>query len=220
VALAGFGRPSSSAVSPDNPLSWQPRVMTDTAQADSLLDSAGWRRGPDGRRTKGGRLLSIELLTVGSGDNVAEQLIQGDLAARGISVSVRQTEMGAFLSTARASRRTFDVLIAGIPGDLSLSYINAMFSRAQSGGTLDYTGFHDAALDDALTRAATAPEGDARRSAWKDVQVMLDTLAPATWLYHSRGIQGISRRVHGVEMDLRGELVTLHDWYFGLPGDL
>ena len=35
---------------------------------------------------------------------------------------------------------------------------------------------------------------------------------PAVWVYHSRGVQGLSRRLHGVEMDLRGELVTLHDW--------
>jgi peptide/nickel transport system substrate-binding protein len=219
VALAGFGRASSSPISPDNPLSWQPQPMIDTARADSLLDAAGWRRGPNGRRGKGAVALSMELLTVGSGDNVAEQLIQGDLAARGIEVRVRQTELGAFLSAARASRRTFDVLVAGIPGDLSLSYINAMFSRAQAGGTLDFTGFHDAALDNLLARASAAPEGAARLSAWKDVQVMLDTLAPATWLYHSRGIQGISRRVHGVKMDLRGELVTLHDWYVERQGD-
>jgi hypothetical protein len=25
-------------------------------------------------------------------------------------------------------------------------------------------------------------------------------------------VQGVSRRVHGVRMDLRGELVTLHQW--------
>ncbi|MDB4898631.1 MAG: ABC-type transporter, periplasmic subunit, partial [Gemmatimonadetes bacterium] len=49
-------------------------------------------------------------------------------------------------------------------------------------------------------------------SAWRDVQVTLDTLAPATWIYHARGVQGMSRRLRGVRMDLRGELVTLHDW--------
>ena len=35
---------------------------------------------------------------------------------------------------------------------------------------------------------------------------------PATFLYHARGVQGMNRRVQGVRMDLRGELVTLHDW--------
>ena len=163
-------------------------------------------------RSRGGRTLDVELLTVGSGENIAEQLIQADLAARGIAVHVRQTEMGAFLTAARAADKRFDLLIAGMPGDLSLSYLPAIFASGQAGGTLDYTGFHVRALDDLLSAASAAPAGVARLEAWRAVQVMLDTLAPATWLYHSRGLQGISRRLNGVHMDLRGELVSIHDW--------
>ena len=36
---------------------------------------------------------------------------------------------------------------------------------------------------------------------------------PAVFLYHARGVQGVNRRVKGVRMDLRGELVSLSDWY-------
>jgi peptide/nickel transport system substrate-binding protein len=32
------------------------------------------------------------------------------------------------------------------------------------------------------------------------------------FLYHARGVQGASRRVTGVEMDLRGELATVARW--------
>ncbi|MEO8334595.1 MAG: ABC transporter substrate-binding protein [bacterium] len=219
IALVGFARPASSPIPPDSPFAWSPPALRDTASADSLLDAAGWRRGPDGRRARNGRPFVVELLTVGSGDNVGEQLVQSDLAARGITMTVRQTEMGAFLTAARATTKTFDLLMTGIPGDLSFSYVNALFNSAQRGGTLDYTGFHDPALDRILDRATAAPEGRARIAAWRDVQVVLDSLAPATWLYHSRGLQGISRRVHGVRMDLRGELVTLHDWRLASSGE-
>jgi peptide/nickel transport system substrate-binding protein len=212
VALAGFGTPWSGPVPPDNPVAWSPRAQRDTAAADSLLDAAGWRRGADGMRRRGASALAVELLTVGSGDNVAEQLVQGDLAARGIAVRVRQTEMGSFLTTARADRKQFDVLVAGVPGDLSLAYVSALFDTRQRGGTLDYTGFHTAPLDTLLQAASTSPEGAPRRAAWTAVQQALDTLAPATWIYHARGVQGVSRRVRGAKMDLRGELVTVHDW--------
>ena len=212
VALAGFGTPWSGPVPPDNPLAWGPRAMRDTALADSLLDDAGWKRASDGRRRRAGRPLEVELLTVGSGDNVAEQLLQGDLAARGIGVRVRQTEMGSFLTAARAERKTFDVLIAGIPGDLSLAYVSALFDSRQRGGTLDYTGFHTPALDSVLRAAASSPDGPPRRAAWAAVQRTVDSLAPATWIYHAHGVQGVSRRVRGAHMDLRGELVTVHDW--------
>jgi peptide/nickel transport system substrate-binding protein len=199
-------------VPPDNPVAWSPRAQRDTAAADSLLDAAGWRRGADGMRRRGSSALAVELLTVGSGDNVAEQLVQGDLTARGIAVRVRQTEMGSFLTTARADRKQFDVLVAGVPGDLSLAYVSALFDTRQRGGTLDYTGFHTPPLDTLLQAASTSPEGAPRRAAWTAVQQALDTLAPATWIYHARGVQGVSRRVRGAKMDLRGELVTVHDW--------
>jgi peptide/nickel transport system substrate-binding protein len=212
VALAGFGIPSSSPVPPASPLAWTPPAERDTTAADSLLDLAGWRRGPEGVRVRDGKPFDVELLTVGSGDNVAEQLVQGDLAARGIRLRVRQTEMGSFLTTARASRKQFDMLIAGIPGDLSLSYVTALFDSRQRGGSLDYTGFHDPALDSLLRGASEAAAGAPRRQAWIAVQRAIDSLAPATWLYHSRGVQGVSRRVRGARMDLRGELVTVHDW--------
>jgi peptide/nickel transport system substrate-binding protein len=212
VALAGFATPWPGPVPPDNPQAWSPSAVYDTVAADSLLEIAGWRRGADGTRRRGGATFAVELLTVGSGDNVAEQLLQADLAARGIAVRVRQTEMGAFLTTARAEPKQFDVLIAGVPGDLSLAYVSALFDTRQRGGTLDYTGYHSPALDTLLRAASASPDGAQRRDAWIAVQRAVDSLAPATWIYHSRGVQGVSRRVRGAKMDLRGELVTVHDW--------
>lgn len=219
IALAGYGTPAATPVPPESPLAWHDAPpQRDTALADALLDSAGWRRGPDGVRTRGGHRLSVELLTVGTGDNVAEQLVQADLAARGIEMRIRQTEMGTFLTTARAQRKSFDLLLAGVTGDLSLSYLSALYATPQEGGALDYTGYHTPQLDALLGAATSAAPGDAEQHAWNDVQAALDTLAPATWLYHARGLQGISRRLQGVKIDLRGELVTVHDWTLAPSG--
>ena len=212
IALAGFGRPASTPIPPESPLAWAPLVQRDTARADTLLHAAGWHRGADGRRSRNGQVFAIELLSVGSGDNVAEQLVQADLAARGIALRVRQTEMGSFLTAARAAEKRFDLLLAGVPGDLALSYVSALFASTQRGGMLDYTGFHDPALDTLLADANDSAMGEPARAAWTRVQARLDSLAPATWLYHSRGVQGVSRRVAGVTMDLRGELVGVHGW--------
>lgn len=212
VALAGYAEPASSAVSPSNPVAWRGAPTRDTALADRLLDAAGWRRGATGMRRRGDQTFAVELLTVGSGDNVVEQLVQADLAARGIALGIRQMEMGSFLTLARAHDKRFDLLLAGVPGDLALSYVSALFSSSQRGGTLDYTGYHSPALDRLLDAASEAAPGEPARTAWHAVQAALDSLAPATWLYHSRGVQGVARRVRDVRMDLRGELVTVHDW--------
>ncbi len=212
IALAGFGRPATSAVPPDSPWAWRGGAGQDSVAADRLLDDAGWRRGPDGVRVRRGVRFQVELLSVGSGDNVAEQLVQADLAARGIVLRMRQTEMGSFLTAARAVEKRFDVLLAGVPGDLALSYVNSLFASALRGGTLDYTGFHAPTLDTLLAEANEAVDGEPARLAWTRVQASLDSLAPATWLYHSRGVQGVSRRIGGVSMDLRGELAGVHEW--------
>jgi ABC-type transport system substrate-binding protein len=104
------------------------------------------------------------------------------------------------------------VLITGIPGDLSLAYLRAMFESGQRGGSLDYADFHVPSLDALFASArGAATEAESRR-AWIAVQVVLDRDMPASWLYHSRGLQGVSARMRDVRMDLRGELVTLSRW--------
>ena len=219
AALAGFADPARGAVPADHPLAVPLPEPRDTARADALLDAAGWRRGPDGARRRAGRRLAVALLTVGSGDNPVEQLVQADLAARGVAVEIRSRELGAFLQAARDPARPFDLLLAGVPGDAGLSHLAAMFGSAGAGGALDYAGWHTPKLDTALARAADAPTADARRLAWAAVQRTLDADLPVSWLYHARGVQGLSRRLRGVEMDLRGELATVARWTLAPEAD-
>lgn len=211
AALAGYGTPASGPVPPENPLALAKPLERDPRRADSLLDAAGWRRGKDRWRVRE-RPLAVELLTVGSGDNAVEQLIQADLAERGIRVEVRQLELAAFLARARAREKTFDMLITGIPGDLSLAYLRAMFESSQRGGSLDYADFHAPTLDALFAKARSARDESELRAIWRAVQDELARRAPATWLYHSRGLQGVSARMRNVTMDLRGELATVSRW--------
>ncbi|HTR76760.1 MAG TPA: hypothetical protein VMH39_01560, partial [Gemmatimonadaceae bacterium] len=186
--------------------------VVDTGRADSLLDAAGWKRGRDGVRTRGGLTLAFDLLTVGSGDNGIEQLIQSDLGRRGIRMNIRPLELGAFLTRARAPAKTFDALFTGIPGDVSLAFLSAMFESKQSGSALDYAAFHTRELDSLFAAARVAGTLRSRRDAWLGVQAALARTLPVVWLYHARGVQGVSARLTGVRMDLRGELVTLAQW--------
>ena len=211
TAFAGLAEPAAGPVPPASPLALPQQAVLDTLLADSLLDAAGWTRGADGRRMRGGRPFTIQLVTVGSADNVVEQLVQADLRDRGIRVEIRQLEMGAFLNAARAPEKRFDVLVAGIPGDVALAYLSGMYDSRQAGGALDYAGFHTPRLD-ALLAAARDAGAAAAPEAWRAVQRELAQQVPAAWLYHSRGVQGLSRRLHGVTMDLRGELVTVASW--------
>jgi peptide/nickel transport system substrate-binding protein len=157
----------------------------------------------------------FELLTVGSGDNALEQLVQDDLAARGVRVEIRQVEMGAFLTAAREKSKRFDVLQTGIPGDLSLAYLAAMYDSRQAGGALDYGGYHTPKLDSLFAAVRSAHDTAEVRRAWMAIQRELERETPAAWIYHSRGLVGMSSRLRNVHMDLRGELATVTQWEIG-----
>jgi len=193
AVLYGYAEEATGPVPASHPLAVTvPQIPFDRAGARALLDSLGYNEA---------RRLSFTLSTVGSADNVLEQLIQAQLAAVGVDVRIRQLELGAFLAAAQGGARDYDALITGIPGDLALGYFAALFDSRRRQGPLQYAQFASAELDRALDRGDLA---EAQRVVAREV--------PITFLYHARGVQGVNRRVRGVRMDLRGELASLHDW--------
>jgi peptide/nickel transport system substrate-binding protein len=131
------------------------------------------------------RRISFELLTVGSGEAALEQMVQARLRGAGFDLKVRQLELSAFLARVYGPAHDFDAAVLGVPGDLGLGYLAPLAGLA----------------------GLRVPEDGAA------AQRMFADSLPVAFLYHARGLQGINRRVHGVTMDLRGELPTVHDWW-------
>jgi len=205
--LYGFGVVADGPVPPWHPLAVPvERVPYDRAASAALLDSLGWRAGAQGVRERAGRPLAFTLLTVGAADNALEQMIQADLRAVGVGVRIRQLELGAFLARAGGAARDYDALVTGVLGDLSLGYLRGLFDSRRRDEPLQYAQYADPAVDRALDAGDVA-----------EVQRLVARDLPVTFLYHAMGLQGISRRVHGVRMDLRGELATLQRWHLD-PG--
>ncbi len=199
----GFGEVADGPAPP-----WHPRAVPvarvpfDRAASGALLDSLGWRVGAGGWRRRDGRPLAFTILTVGAADNSLEQMIQSDLRAVGVNARIRQLELGAFLARATGAARDYDALVTGILGDLSLGYLRGLFDSRRLAEPLQYAQYGNPAVDRALDAGDLA-----------EVQRIVARDLPVTFLYHARGLQGLSRRVHGVRMDLRGELATLQRWH-------
>jgi len=213
AAVAGYGVATSQLVPPgifDETV--PPGQHADTTTAAQLLDAAGWVRGSDGVRRRDGAPLAVALLTAGSGELAAEQLLQADLRAIGVDVALRPLELATFLTTLRADEKTFDLAFTGVPGDLALGHLRALLHGEQRGGALAYTGVASPTLDAALDAAAAAANPEARRAAWGRVDSIVAAEAPISVLYHARGVQGRTRALRGVRMDLRGELATVARW--------
>jgi len=129
--------------------------------------------------------VAFELLTVGTGDNVLEQMLQSQLSHAGFTVTIRQLELSAFLDRVYGPTHDFTAAVMGVPGDIALGHLRPLGEVAGM----------------AVPKDPVAAQ-----------RLFLDSI-PATFLYHARGIQGMNRRVLGVKMDTRGELVTLSQWH-------
>jgi peptide/nickel transport system substrate-binding protein len=132
-----------------------------------------------------GSTLDFEMLTVGSGDAALEQMLQAQLAAAGIRARIRQLELSTYLDRVQGPSHDFDAAVMGVSGDLALGLVARL-----------------------VTLSGLRAQGGSE----KLVRLIQDSV-PAVFLYHARGVQGMNRRVHGVRMDLRGELVTLCQWW-------
>src|SRR5437899_1441433 len=169
--LYGFGSVADGAVPPEVPgyVPLRP-IPTDP-------DSA--------RRLLGGRRITFELLTVGSGEAALEQMIQARLAAVGFEVTIRQLELSAFLGRVYGPGHDFTAAVMGIPGDPGLGYLQPLG---------DLTGIPVPADPIAAQR-------------------LFAERLPVAWLYHARGVQGMNARVRGVQTDMRGELPSVATWH-------
>jgi peptide/nickel transport system substrate-binding protein len=208
--LYGFGTPAAGPVHPEHPW-YVPLVPVPFApeEAAGLLDAAGLPRGPDGRRD-----LAFDLLTVGSGDLALEQMLEAQWRAIGVTTRIRRVELATFLAIAQGPERDFDALVTGIPGVLSLGHVSALYG---ADGPLAYAGYASPDARRAFEDVRRATSEDGLADAWRAVQTLIARDEPSAWLYHARGVQGASRRITDLRMDLRGELAGIARWGVSAP---
>ena len=208
AGIGGYGVPSAA---------YTADLARDTTRAepqpaDSLLDAAGWARNGADVRIRNGKPLLIEMLTVGTGDNPVEQLLQADLRARGIDLRIATRDMGALLSAARAASGAHCAIYTGVAGDPSRSQLAALFDPASRGGALDLGANRPSNLAPLFAALRSGADDAARNRTWRELFTILIDSVPATPIFHSRGVQGLTNRLQNVTIDLRGELFSAARW--------
>lgn len=171
--LFGFGTPAIGPLPPPlGPAVSEASLAPDLATAKHLLN---------------GRRIAFEMLTVGSGEAALEQMIQSQLVRVGVSVTIRQLELTAFLDRVQGAPHDFTAAVMGTSGDLGLGHLSPLL---------------------AITGIRSSNERE------EMLRIFADSV-PVAFLYHARGVQGMNRRIHGVHMDMRGELASLSGWWVG-----
>jgi peptide/nickel transport system substrate-binding protein len=200
-----------------------PRALADTtvtlppfdrAHAAALLDSAGWRAGPDGMRAKNGRPLAFTFVvpTSSSARMRYGVLIQEQLKTIGVRMDIESMDPSSFIT--RMGARTFDALMIAFGVDPAVGGIKqnwgteGIASGGPNAGSYSSPRF-DALIDSAVT---TFDPARSKQFAHRAYQTLVDD-APAVWLYEPLTMAGAHKRIRVEGLRADGWWIGLADWW-------
>ena len=187
VALAGYGTPADGPGAAGQPAraAPPPAGARHRARPTPCSTPPGGAAAPTASAARGGRPLAVELLTVGGGDNVVEQLVQADLAARGIRVAIRPQEMGAFLDRrARRRARRSTCSSPAFPATSRSRTSSALFAHVGSAAARSTTPAFTARASTLRSRAPRRRRRPTRAAPRGPRAAGARRLGARAWLYH------------------------------------
>jgi peptide/nickel transport system substrate-binding protein len=174
-----------------------PTYKYDKAAAQKLLDDAGWAKGSDGIRSKGGVRFSFELNT-NSGNKVRENLIQvmqQQWKEIGVEALPRPIAFQTLVTQIRATH-TFSTLLIGIAnGDTDPDQTTLWGTKGIGSGGLNGMQYKNPQVDQLLADALTTTDRAKRKPIYAQIQNILADELPAPILFYSNYLWGINKRV-------------------------
>lgn len=213
--MFGYAQPAEGMIPPWSPV--HPEIDPlphDPSAARALLQEAGWTPGADGVMVRDGRRLAFTLLT--SEDRLRQDLgvvIQSQLRQIGAAVEVRSIEFQTLLQQHRS--RDYDAVLSSWVLDSFRVDPNPLFSceEARRSGSANRAGYCNPDAD-RLALAGLMEADDARaREIWGEFSRILQRDQPITFLSWPDQLAAIGERIQGVEMDVRGKLLTAQRWW-------
>ena len=107
--LYGFAGDATSNVltTPSRVASRNTKIVFDIAKANQLLDEAGWQRGPDGIRSKGGVKLQVTYQTsVNTLRQKEQEIVKAGWAQIGVATTLKSVDAGVFFSSSPGNNDT------------------------------------------------------------------------------------------------------------------
>lgn len=215
---AGQGEVTSTPVDPSH---WahDPAVEPlphDTAAARELLAEAGyenrdgdpWLEGEDGQELA----ITLKIPANHEYSSAVAELVRGDLQDVGVRLTTEATEFGTLLQDISGTDRNFEGVLLALDAGPRLSLRDMLHSDAMD-GQFQLASYSDPAVDAILDSLATTVSRDAARPLWARLQRIVRDEQPWTYLFFAPQLLVVREDVNGVEVDARGPLVTLPDWW-------
>ncbi|MFJ2829438.1 ABC transporter substrate-binding protein [Streptomyces sp. NPDC087263] len=181
----------------------------DTAKAKSLLESAGWKVGSDGIRSKNGTKLSliVRWFANSATNQPALELIQQQLKAVGVDVVLKETQTAQFATMLQSG--DFDAswgnLTRADPDILRSQYSTELANlyRLPAGP-----------LDSALTQQAATADVAKRKELVGQAQQLIVQNAYVIPVVELQTQLGVAKKVHNLTFDASSR-IQLHDTWIG-----
>lgn len=185
----------------------------DTTAAKAMLDSAGWRAGPDGIRGKGGRPLRFSVLAPTSSlfRRRYAVLIQEQLRKIGAQVDVDLTDGKTAMERVQAGN--FDAVLWGFNPDPSPSATKQNWGTAGIGASGQNVLRYSNPKVDALLDSSTSAFDAAKMKSYsaRAFQTIIDDV-PAVFLYDQTFTYAVNRRITVAPMRVDEWWANLADW--------
>ncbi|MGY5057483.1 ABC transporter substrate-binding protein [Streptomyces sp. 900105755] len=184
-------------------------LALDTAKAKSLLDSAGWKAGSDGIRTKDGKRLTLTIswFPNAATNQPALELVQQQLKSVGIDVVLKQLPVTQFATTIQSG--DFDV-VWGNTTRADPDILRSSFSTRLG----NFYHLPSGSLDTALSAQAATTDTAKRKQLVAQAQKLIVQNAYNVPVVELQTQLGVSKKVHDLAFD-SGSRIQLHDTWIG-----
>ena len=200
-----FGH-ATAANSVEPPTSWaykaNPQVVYpfDKAKAESMLDAAGWAKGADGIRAKGGLKLKFTMITNAGNKQRESSLTYMQQAWHDIGVDATPSLIQfPQLVSQIVDIRTFDVFLVGFNWSVDPDESPLFHSRNTAPGGFNGADFKNDQVDMILDQALGTLDQAKRKQLYFQFQDIMSDLVPSPILNFTHGIWGVNTRVQGTD---------------------
>lgn len=190
----------------------------DPAGARATLEATGWidRDGDGVRENVTGDELRFDLVTNPNSEREGiGRIVRDQLREVGVAVDFAVQEMGTLQARVLTpGSRDFGGFIMGWSHDFNIDEGTLFHSEAADGHPYGWAGIADEELDRLLDTLPAIIDREEARPLWRDYQERIIELQPFTYLFFSQRLNGVDADLRGVEMDIRGELLSAAAWYW------
>jgi peptide/nickel transport system substrate-binding protein len=205
-----YFKQASVADSVEPSISWshtvaKPSFSFNKSKAEQMLDAAGWTKGADGTRAKGGVPLKFTMIT-NQGNKQREsllQIMQQSWADIGVTATPSLIQFPQ-LVTQITNQRTFDMFLVGFNFQQDPDQSQLFASTAANPGGFNGFQFKNDQVDSLLNQAAATLDQGKRKQIYAQYQDLMADQSPAPILVFTKGLYATTKRVQGLTSSVFG----------------